>query len=78
MNLKVKQDAKGEEIMSKKMEGRVAIITGGCGGVGIETAKLFSKEGAKILIADMNDEVGEKLVKELNDDGERQFFIMWM
>lgn len=74
MNLKVKQDAKGEEIMSKKMEGRVAIITGGCGGVGIETAKLFSKEGAKILIADMNDEVGEKLVKELNDDGGEAVF----
>lgn len=74
MNLKVKQDAKGEEIMSKKMEGRVAIITGGCGGVGIETAKLFSKEGAKILIADMNDEVDEKLVKELNDDGGEAVF----
>lgn len=74
MNLKVKQDAKGEEIMSKKMEGRVAIITGGCGGVGIETAKLFSKEGAKILIANMNDEVGEKLVKELNDDGGEAVF----
>lgn len=74
MNLKVKQDAKGEEIMSKKMEGRVAIITGGCGDVGIETAKLFSKEGAKILIADMNDEVGEKLVKELNDDGGEAVF----
>ena len=60
--------------MSKKMEGRVAIITGGCGDVGIETAKLFSKEGAKILIADMNDEVGEKLVKELNDDGGEAVF----
>ena len=60
------------------MEGRVAIITGGCGGVGIENRKIIFKRRGEILIADMNDEVGEKLVKELNDDGGEAVFIMWM
>lgn len=55
--------------MSGKMEERVAIITGGCGGVGIEVSKLFAKEGAKLLITDMNDEVGKKLVEEINASG---------
>lgn len=55
--------------MDRKMKDRAAIITGGCGGVGIEVSKLFAKEGAKILIADMNEEVGNNLADEINSSG---------
>lgn len=55
--------------MSKKMENRVAIITGGCGGVGMEVSRLFAKEGAKVLIADMNDAVGKKLTEGIRAEG---------
>lgn len=53
-----------------KMKNRVAIITGGCGGVGIEVSRLFAKEGASVLIADMNDDVGFTLADEINAVGE--------
>ncbi len=49
----------------KKLEGKVAIITGGAGGIGKGMANAFVKEGAKVVIIDMNPELGEQTVKEL-------------
>lgn len=60
--------------MSQKMKGRVAIITGGCGGVGIEVSRTFIKEGASIVIADMNDEVGNALADEMKAAGGNAIF----
>ena len=37
-----------------RLEGKVAVITGAGSGIGRATAKLFAKEGAKILVADYN------------------------
>jgi NAD(P)-dependent dehydrogenase (short-subunit alcohol dehydrogenase family) len=39
---------------------RVAIVTGGAGGIGLETAKALQKHGAKVIISDLNAERGEK------------------
>jgi NAD(P)-dependent dehydrogenase (short-subunit alcohol dehydrogenase family) len=48
------------------MEGKVVIITGGAGGIGGETARLFARRGAKqIWLADIDDENGEVLAGEL-------------
>jgi NAD(P)-dependent dehydrogenase (short-subunit alcohol dehydrogenase family) len=48
-----------------KLEGRAAVITGGASGIGAATARLFAEEGCRVLIADIQDEKGERLTDEL-------------
>ena len=48
-----------------ELDGRVAIITGGASGIGAATTRLFVKNGARIVIADLQDELGSALAREL-------------
>lgn len=51
-----------------RLDGKVAIITGASRGQGEAEARLFVREGAQVVIADILDDQGETLAKELGDD----------
>ncbi|MGH3038596.1 MAG: SDR family NAD(P)-dependent oxidoreductase [Gaiellaceae bacterium] len=51
------------------------MITGGYGGMGRASARLFAKEGATVAIAGHNHERGEALAKEITDGGGKAFFV---
>jgi len=57
-----------------KLEGRVALITGAATGIGRATAILFAKEGAKVVIADINDEEANETVKIIREAGGEAVF----
>jgi NAD(P)-dependent dehydrogenase (short-subunit alcohol dehydrogenase family) len=52
--------------MPGRLEGKVAVITGGAGGIGHETARRFAEEDAKICIVDLADEPGNEAADELD------------
>lgn len=51
----------------KRLEGKTAIVTGGANGMGEATVRLFVKNGAKVVITDIDDEAGAALADELGE-----------
>jgi NAD(P)-dependent dehydrogenase (short-subunit alcohol dehydrogenase family) len=56
--------------MSKRLENRVALITGGTTGIGLATAKLFAAEGARVIVTGRNPETLEAAKRELGGRAE--------
>lgn len=55
------------------MPGKVAVITGGAQGIGLAIAKRMIDEGARVVIADLNNEAGERAAQTLGDADTAQF-----
>ena len=50
----------------ERLKGKSVVITGGAGGIGSATARLFAQEGAKVLLVDLNEDALKKVVGELD------------
>jgi NAD(P)-dependent dehydrogenase (short-subunit alcohol dehydrogenase family) len=50
-----------------KLDGKVAVITGGASGIGEASVRLFAAEGARVVIADVQDDKGKRLEAELDE-----------
>ncbi len=51
--------------MAGRLEGKVAVVTGGCSGIGLATVRRFAQEGATVVVGDLADEAGEALAEEI-------------
>jgi NAD(P)-dependent dehydrogenase (short-subunit alcohol dehydrogenase family) len=58
-----------------RLENKVALITGGYGGMGRASARLFAKEGATVFVAGRSEERGDALVAEINQAGGKAHFV---
>lgn len=54
-------------MVGQELSGKVAIVTGAASGIGKATAELFVREGARVVMADVNEEVGQQLASELGE-----------
>ncbi|MCJ7577849.1 MAG: glucose 1-dehydrogenase [candidate division Zixibacteria bacterium] len=57
-----------------RVEGKVAIVTGGALGIGKASCLLLAKEGAKVAVTDILDKEGQKVVKEIKNNGGMALF----
>jgi len=58
-----------------RVKGKVAIVTGGAGGLGKAHSSLLAKEGAKVVVTDTNEAQGKKVVEEIKSQGGEAIFI---
>ena len=52
-----------------RLQGKVAIVTGGASGIGAETARIFAGHGANVMVCDVNDAMGNSIVDEIGSSG---------
>lgn len=60
--------------MTKRLEGRTALITGGAGGCGLAASELFAREGARVGIVDLPRSTGAALAERLRAEGHQAIF----
>ena len=50
--------------MAGRLEGKVAVVTGGCSGIGLATVRRFAEEGAHVVIGDLDDVRGKEVLRD--------------
>ena len=61
--------------MSKQLQDRIAIVTGAASGIGLEIARTYAREGAKVAIADVNRDAAETAAAALRGEGGKAMAI---
>src|SRR5215468_9510260 len=61
--------------MAGRVEGKVALVTGGASGIGRATALAFAREGAKLVVADLNADGGQQTVHMITEKGGEAIFV---
>lgn len=59
----------------ERVKGKVALVTGAASGIGEAIAKLLAKEGARVVVADIDEAKGKKVVEEIEKDGGFSVFM---
>ena len=58
-----------------RLDGKVALITGGASGMGMVASELFASEGAKVVLTDVADDAGEQVAEKIRADGGEATFV---
>jgi NAD(P)-dependent dehydrogenase (short-subunit alcohol dehydrogenase family) len=56
-------------------EGKVAIVTGGASGIGRTTAQFYARDGAKVVVSDIDEQMGQETLQLIGDEGGEAIFI---
>ena len=62
-------------LSNARLKGKVAFISGGARGMGAAEARLFAREGAKVVMGDILDDDGHKMEAEINEIGGEALFL---
>lgn len=57
------------------LKNKVALVTGAGSGIGLAVAHLYAKEGAKVIVSDINEEHGKEAVEQIKSEGGEAFFV---